>query len=151
MTGRPDYRLPDGADVVFVAGESGPKARPFHLEHAREILDHAGVLDPLEGGRPAMFVKQLGAKPIDFYEWGEWGETTREPLKLRDRKGGDWSEWPGGSPRPRVPANDGRRMTRYLSKLGLGVEVLCRLLAAVCSSSSQADTSIRHCRYGVLG
>jgi len=31
-----------------------------------------------------MFVKQLGAKPVEFLN----------PQKLQDRKGGDPSEWP---------------------------------------------------------
>ena len=87
-----------GIEWVIVGGESGAKARPFHLEHAREIIQACDLCprcggggpcpvcgeDGEDGQRPAVFVKQLGAKPRDH------GETHL----LRDRKGGDWDEWP---------------------------------------------------------
>lgn len=96
-----------GIDWVIMGGESGPGARPFHLEHAREII----VAARLERGRrydadehdhsPAVFVKQLGAKPLGRTMLfdpigtsgfaGRWGEA---PMKLRDSKGGDIEEWP---------------------------------------------------------
>jgi protein gp37 len=84
-----------GIDWVIVGGESGPGARPFHLEHAREIIDAAAEHSDhmYEGGPdgPAVFVKQLGAKPMHQ----DHPRITREvPLRLCDRKGGDWSEWP---------------------------------------------------------
>lgn len=63
---------------VIVGGESGPGARPMRLDWAQRIVDDcraAGV---------AVFCKQLGAKPVEFLT----------PLKLKDRKGGDPSEWP---------------------------------------------------------
>jgi protein gp37 len=101
-----------GIDWVIIGGESGPNARPFHLEHAREIIRAARTLggwqctrdgvtqpcgrcdgcrsDPMRGCRPAVFVKQFGAKPVE--------RTTYSSLpirrNLRDRKGGDPSEWP---------------------------------------------------------
>lgn len=94
-----------GIDWIIV-GESGPGARPFHLEHAREILAAArygwdGVprremCDPRELGdehRPAVFVKQLGARPRHFDDV-TIGVYEEKPLRLRDAKGGDWSEWP---------------------------------------------------------
>ncbi|HET7566497.1 MAG TPA: phage Gp37/Gp68 family protein [Gaiellaceae bacterium] len=126
-------------DWVIIGGESGPGARPFHLEHAREIIAAAAcpgcVADPdvdesirepgrapvaalgvgfraprritsttplmgvnacaeclgHPGHRPAVFVKQLGAKPT----YGFAGEPLiRMPLDLNDRKGGDIDEWP---------------------------------------------------------
>jgi protein gp37 len=64
-------------DWVIVGGESGPGARPFHLEWARDVIRQcraAGV---------ACFVKQLGANPIE-----DGG-----PLRLCDQKGGDMREW----------------------------------------------------------
>ena len=77
----------DGIDWVIIGGESGPKARPFHLEHARELIEACDT----EAGHPlpAVFVKQLGAKPVT-HAYGP------EPvgLGLRDRKGGDVGEWP---------------------------------------------------------
>jgi len=68
---------------VVVGGESGPGARPFKIEWARSIIAQckaAGV---------AVFMKQLGANPQHNGRWtGEAYET-----RLRDRKGGDPSEW----------------------------------------------------------
>lgn len=58
-------------DWIIIGGESGPGARPFNIAWARNTLKQckqAGV---------ACFVKQLGAK-----------------IRLKDRKGGDWLEWP---------------------------------------------------------
>ena len=65
-------------DWIIVGGESGPGARPFDIAWARQTIAHCGTT------RTACFVKQLGAKPIEGCH----------PLALRDRKGGDWSEWP---------------------------------------------------------
>ena len=66
-------------DLAIIGGESGPRSRTFDIEWGRNILQQcrtAGV---------HCFVKQLGAKPV--------GRALR-PLSLKDRKGGDWSEWP---------------------------------------------------------
>ncbi len=68
----------DGIQWVIVGGESGPGAKPFHLEWARDIREQcrrAGV---------AFFMKQLGRYPT---------EAGRE-LTLRNKHGGDWTEWP---------------------------------------------------------
>lgn len=82
----------DGArrlDWVVVGGESGPGARPFNIQWARSIVSQCK-----EAGMP-VFVKQLGAKPEcndpdpDSGEPPYWGL-----IELRDRKGGDPSEWP---------------------------------------------------------
>jgi protein gp37 len=89
-----------GIDWVIIGGESGPGARPFHLEHARELIEqvyshraheHRGY------GSPAIFVKQLGARPLGAaFVAGDPLTLTGDhtPLQLRDRKGGDWDEWP---------------------------------------------------------
>jgi protein gp37 len=69
-----------GIDWVIVGGESGSKARPCHGEWGdtlRRQCAAAGV---------AFFFKQWGSRP--FYRG--------EPLKLRDRHGGEPSEWPEG-------------------------------------------------------
>lgn len=63
-----------GIDWLVVGGESGAGARPFNPDWARDLVRRARVT----GTR--VFVKQFGAKPVGF--------------KLRDRKGGDWDEWP---------------------------------------------------------
>ena len=123
-----------GIDWIIVGGESGPGARPFHLEHAREIIraahgdDPTGCYCPQEiadrgecSGRchPAVFVKQLGARPVVTGEVAYVAESrlsrgfdcsgdrippqltmlpvheiVSEELLLRDSKGGDWDEWP---------------------------------------------------------
>lgn len=89
-------------DQIIVGGESGPGARPFDIAWARQTIQQckaAGV---------ACFVKQLGA-----YAFTENGLTsfdnTAHHLRqdeegrwvwwLKDRKGGDMSEW---SPELRV-------------------------------------------------
>jgi protein gp37 len=67
-----------GINWVIVGGESGPKARPFETDWAREVVQQCreqGV---------ACFVKQLGRRPVN----------RGERLRLRSNKGGDWAEWP---------------------------------------------------------
>lgn len=158
----------EGISWIIVGGESGPRARPMSLAHAREIIracacpgclgdphvdeslreagrvpvpalgaglqaprrirpttplmgfNHCATCDGT-GHRPAVFVKQLGAKPVETNLGGaeapcgrcgatpETGSSDDCPeclgivgpangssvtLRLRDRKGGDWSEWP---------------------------------------------------------
>lgn len=84
----PDGSVPTGKtlDWVVVGGESGPDARPFDLDWARSLVDQcqaAGV---------AVFVKQLGSRPVR--------EADRERglaaglVRLTDRKGADPAEWP---------------------------------------------------------
>lgn len=69
-----------GIDWAIIGGESGAGARPMDLSWARSLVTQA----KLAGVR--VFVKQLGARPTE----GAW-----VPVKLRSRKGGDPSEWPG--------------------------------------------------------
>jgi protein gp37 len=85
---------------IIVGGESGPGARPFDLAWARSTVEQckaAGV---------ASFVKQVGAHPF-CDDWHSLPARLREgvPLlahnpacprcrRLKDKKGGDWSEWP---------------------------------------------------------
>lgn len=71
----------NGIDWVIVGGESGPHARPFRATWARDIVRQcadAGV---------KCFVKQLGSN-------AEEGYGANRKLFLKDKKGGDWSEWP---------------------------------------------------------
>lgn len=67
-----------GIDWVIVGGESGHHARPLYVEGVREIRDRCQ-----ESG-VACFIKQLGKVAYDGCE----------QLKLTDKKGGDWNEWP---------------------------------------------------------
>jgi protein gp37 len=74
------YGMPDW---VIIGGESGPKARRFDLAWARSLAAQCKATGT------ACFVKQLGARPYDA--------TARDidaGYKLKDRKGGDWDEWP---------------------------------------------------------
>jgi protein gp37 len=67
-----------GIHWVLVGGESGQGARRFDLAWARKV-----VAQCIEQKVP-VFVKQMGANPRDQLGL----------VKLRDRKGGDPSEWP---------------------------------------------------------
>jgi len=67
-----------GIHWVVLGGESGSYARPFDLAWARDLRDQC------RRARVPFFMKQLGARPID----------QGMPLKLKDRHGGDWAEWP---------------------------------------------------------
>jgi hypothetical protein len=86
---------------VIVGGESGLGARPLDIAWARST-----VVQCRAGGVP-VFVKQLGARPFhgecrgfphvpgDVTSPATTGDGEgRYFVKLRDRKGGDWSEWP---------------------------------------------------------
>lgn len=73
-----------GLDWIIVGGESGPGARPFDIQWARNTVAQckaAGV---------ACFVKQLGTHPYP----GSLGSGRMPEMALKDRKGGDWNEWP---------------------------------------------------------
>jgi protein gp37 len=78
-----------GLDLVIIGGESGPNARPFNIGWARDLINQckpAGV---------ACFVKQLGAVPIADRRPEFHASLGRDyQIYLKDKKGGDWSEWP---------------------------------------------------------
>jgi protein gp37 len=86
----------DSINWVIIGGESGPHARAFHVEWARQVL-----ADCRDAGVPC-FVKQLGRHPSDNYPDDEPPDQppnrqlpTRYPLTtITDPKGGDWTEWP---------------------------------------------------------
>jgi len=59
---------------VIVGGESGGQARPFALEWGMSLIEQC------ERAGCAVFVKQVGSRPID--------------IKTHNRKGGDMNEWP---------------------------------------------------------
>ncbi len=91
----------EGGDLhqLIIGGESGPGARPCHVEWIRDLRDQ---------GRAAgckIFVKQLGAQsvivpldgatPWDMYDGGKLYDTEAGLcLRLKSKKGGDWDEWP---------------------------------------------------------
>lgn len=96
---------------VIIGGESGPGARPFDIQWARNTIQQCGAAGV------ACFVKQLGAKPIQPRSTGcdKCDSTGHTPhgfrdcqackgtgssafvpdyeFHLKDRKGGDMSEW----------------------------------------------------------
>ena len=76
--------LPD-VSWVIVGGESGPGARPCHVDWIRSIVGQC------IGGDVPVFVKQLGLKP--YVDAGALYEDFSRLLKLRDSKGGNWDEW----------------------------------------------------------
>jgi protein gp37 len=82
-------------DWLIAGGESGPRARPCHVDWIRSIRDQCKAADV------PVFIKQLGQFAIADYPREEIGrESYRfEPgigyrLVTTDKKGGDWSEWP---------------------------------------------------------
>jgi len=69
-------------DWIIVGGESGPGARPFDVQWARDTVAQcrdAGV---------ACFVKQLGARPRGPEQ------SVPDWVSRLDRKGGNWEVWP---------------------------------------------------------
>lgn len=89
-------------DWVIIGGESGHNARTFNIAWARlavEACQRRGV---------AAFVKQLGRRPVEVdvsVEQLVGGDgrvvvdvdapvVPGRVVQLRDRKGGDWGEWP---------------------------------------------------------
>lgn len=111
---RNGFQWRDGNAVqwVIIGGESGPKARPFHIEWAADLVEQCETF----GVTP--FVKQFGGFATwDFYEHRRWADRSgfdlgeiepigwldeefqpppgvRSRFKTRDRSGGDWDEWP---------------------------------------------------------
>lgn len=95
-------------DWVIVGGESGPGARPLRPHWIRNIIG------PCRTAKTPVFIKQLGSHVIDRNDAGFEGDTPGgwpmdtenacltgqgwqgDPVRvrLRDRKGGDMSEWP---------------------------------------------------------
>jgi protein gp37 len=93
-----EFRRPPGVGLhgAIVGFESGADARSGNIAWIRAVIDQcrrAGV---------ACFVKQLGRRPLGFVVDDQRRRGARRRpieakevrLKLRDRKGEDWSEWP---------------------------------------------------------
>jgi protein gp37 len=93
------YDATQRIDWVIVGGESGPGARPIELSWARSLAGQCRVAGV------ACFMKQLGARPfVDANEWhnnlplrsyqDDHALPGKVKLALRDRKGGDITEFP---------------------------------------------------------
>ena len=88
----------DGLDWVIIGGESGPGARPFNIQWARDVIAQC------EEANVARFVKQLGTNPVRPWDKDQdpvsllaEGEDESEvilQMVLDDRKGGNMAEWP---------------------------------------------------------
>lgn len=99
--------LPSHLHWIITGGESGPGARPCNIEDIRSIVQQSKA-----AGVP-VYVKQMGAKPImngkptgDFRDGprGRQFAMTYDVLSLKDRKGGDPSEWPDDLRAQEMPA-----------------------------------------------
>lgn len=71
-------------DWIIVGGESGPKARPFDVQWARDTIYQCR-----DAGVP-VFVKQLGANP--WFDLSD--EYAAHRCELDHRAGADMAEWP---------------------------------------------------------
>jgi protein gp37 len=76
-----------GLDWVIVGGESGPGARICEMQWVRTVVSQCR-----DAGVP-VFVKQLGSRPVDVAR-----------PRLKDRKGGDPTEWPADLQMRQFPA-----------------------------------------------
>jgi protein gp37 len=81
-------------DWVICGGESGPGARPLNIDWAR------GIQAQCKAANVAFFMKQLGPHPYEIVGHGFFPHCPDQPSpvnypKLKDKKGGDMSEWPG--------------------------------------------------------
>ena len=66
--------------LVIIGGESGPGARPFCIQYARQLIRQC------QEAEVPVFMKQLGAKP-------RAGDDGCIGMTLRSKKGNDPSEW----------------------------------------------------------
>jgi hypothetical protein len=97
-------------DWLIVGGESGSKARPFHMEWAQSIVDQCAKRDI------SCFVKQMGENPFQ----------NNEPIKFNHKKGEDPTEWPEGIQVQTWPATGavGEASLNALGRLMTGVPAL---------------------------
>lgn len=77
-------------DQIIVGGESGPKARPCDVAWIRSTVRQC------KAAEVACFVKQLGSRPVcvDGAATPGYPPGSRVPVRIKDSKGGDPSEWP---------------------------------------------------------
>lgn len=75
-------------DWIIVGGESGPHARTFDIEWARDAIAQGRT-----AGVP-VFVKQLGANPVERQLTGGEFNGRTWLIDLASRKGGNPDEWP---------------------------------------------------------
>lgn len=78
----------DGINWVIGGGESGPGARPCHIDWIRSLVRQC------QQTKTAVFVKQLGSQVIDSTPYIDGVVQNHFQVKLRNRKGGNISEFP---------------------------------------------------------
>lgn len=85
-----DHRSMAGIDWIIVGGESGPGARPFHIDWVRAVVEHG------KRHEVPVFVKQMGSNPVRWPAWRlpHHADAPTVPLNLRHKSGADPSEWP---------------------------------------------------------
>ncbi len=86
-------------DWVIIGGESGPGARPFDLQWARDVIElcklgKIAVFFKQAGARPYVNVKDLAAHQRAWPYSKQFPEGDRIYTKLKDRKGGNLHELP---------------------------------------------------------
>lgn len=86
FNGADSFGTMPGIHWAIFGGESGPGARPCNIDWIRD-----GVRQCRSAG-VTPFVKQLGAKPVQTV--ANQFHVSPKPIELKDKKGGDWSEWP---------------------------------------------------------
>jgi len=77
-----------GLDWIIIGGESGHDARPFDIEWARRVLEQCKAANV-----PA-FMKQVGSQPFWNVSYSEKAGPLSGQMNVRNRKGGEPSEWP---------------------------------------------------------
>jgi len=77
-----------GIHWVIVGGESGPKARPFDVKWARQIIAQC------KAASVPCFVKQIGARPCGEWHPGSHYIRPGDPWWVGNRKGNDPTDWP---------------------------------------------------------
>lgn len=79
---------------LIIGGESGPNARPFNLQWARDAIAQCRAVEV------PCFMKQAGARPeLTRYTETDYGTEFfklhgNKTIRLKDPKGGDPQEWP---------------------------------------------------------
>ncbi len=76
------HRTGNAIQWAIIGGESGAKARSFHTEWARDLVQQC------REGDVAPFVKQMGSNAVGA------GRDQMALLAMKDSHGGDPAEWP---------------------------------------------------------
>jgi protein gp37 len=78
----------DGIDQIIIGGESGPGARPCHIDWIRSLVRQC------QQTKTAVFVKQWGSNAINSTPYIDGVVQNNFQVKLKNRKGGDITELP---------------------------------------------------------